>query len=143
MLTSEHYRLTGSSVNIENGKNGFFSVKLSARGNPYNFSWFTCTRSDAAFEIHANLAVGGAHKDKAVYVVDVAVVKPNKIPRAKGNTPWVCLDNANLVTFVEVKKLVVYPMLLAQFIGIVHEIKPSSSWVLRTALRSTATFAPP
>ena len=59
-----------------------------------------------------------------MYVVDVAVVKPNKIPRAKGRTPWVCLDNSNLVTFVEVKKLVVYPMLLAQFIGIVHEIKP-------------------
>jgi hypothetical protein len=28
------------------------------------------------------------------------------------------------VTFAEVKKLVVYPMLLAQFLGIVHEIKP-------------------
>ena len=35
-----------------------------------------------------------------------------------------CLPNSELVTFAEVKKLVVYPMLLAQFVGIVHEIKP-------------------
>ena len=41
VLTSEHYRLAGYSVGIENDKNGFFSVKLSARGNPYNFSWFS------------------------------------------------------------------------------------------------------
>ena len=50
------------------------SLKLSARGHPYDFSWFTCVRSDAAFEIHCNLAVGGAHGDGAVYVVDVGRV---------------------------------------------------------------------
>jgi hypothetical protein len=36
----------------------------------------------------------------------------------------VALTNNDLVTWVEAKKLVVYPMLLAQFIGIVHELSP-------------------
>ena len=125
VMASEHYRLAGYSIGIENDKGGFFSVKLSARGHPYNFSWFTCVRSDAAFEIHCNLAVGGAHGDGAVYVVDVAVVKPRIVPRARNKRPWGCLENPDLITFVEVKKLVVYPMLLAQFVGIVHEIKPT------------------
>jgi hypothetical protein len=125
VMTSEHYRLVGYSIGIENDKRGFFSVKLSARGHPYNFSWFTCVRSDAAFEIHCNLAVGGAHGDGAVYVVDVAVVRPGIVPRARNRRPWICVNNTDLVTFVEVKKLVVYPMLLAQFVGIVHEIKPA------------------
>src|SRR6266446_428214 len=37
---------------------------------------------------------------------------------------WLCLANADLVTFAEAKKLRVYPMLLAQFLGVVHEIRP-------------------
>ena len=37
---------------------------------------------------------------------------------------WEALSNDELITFAEVKKLVVYPMLLAQFVGIAHEIKP-------------------
>ncbi len=34
------------------------------------------------------------------------------------------MANADLVTFAEAKKLRVYPMLLAQFLGVVHEIRP-------------------
>ncbi len=37
---------------------------------------------------------------------------------------WICVENDSLITFAEVKRLVIYPMLLAQFVGIVHEIKP-------------------
>ena len=126
VAASEHYRIAGYSGDLENDKEGVFSVKLSSRGNPYNFSWFTCTRGDTAIEIHSNLAVGGAHGDEAVYVVDVAVAKPNAVPRKRGKDPWICLSNIDLVSFVEVKKLVVYPMLLAQFVGIVHEVKPKA-----------------
>jgi hypothetical protein len=37
---------------------------------------------------------------------------------------WQCVPNESLISFAEAKRLPVYPMLLAQFIGIVHEIKP-------------------
>lgn len=43
--------------------------------------------------------------------------------RKKGDK-WICAANADLVTFIEAKRLPIYPMLIAQFIGIVHEILP-------------------
>jgi hypothetical protein len=69
-----------------------------------------------------------------MYCVDVGVVRAGAIPREKPTEKWDCLPNADLVTFGESKKLVVYPMLLAQFIGIVHEIKPSYLSFKSTAL---------
>lgn len=126
MLTSEHYRLQNYSVKVVNDKKGLFHAKLTSNGHPYNFSWFECERDSTTAEIHSNLAVAGAHKDGAIYVVDVAVVKGNKVPHAKPKKKWKCLANSDLITFAEVKKLNIYPMLLAQFVGIVHEIKPKS-----------------
>lgn len=125
-IASEHYRLAGFTVTVENAINGLFVAKLSSRGHPYNFSWFRCVKGDELYEIHSNLSVMGAHKDGAVYVVDVAVVVgADQVPKAKPKKPWVALENNALATFAEVKKLIVYPMLLAQFVGIVHEIAPA------------------
>jgi len=67
--------------------------------------------------------VRSAHDD-GIYCVDVGVVRANSVPREKPNDGWHCVGNSDLITFAEVKKLVVYPMLLAQFLGIVHEIRP-------------------
>jgi hypothetical protein len=142
VVTSEHYRLAGYAVGIDNQQNGFFNIKLSSRGHPFNFSWFTCRRGSSSFEVHSNLAVGGAHKDKAIYVVDVAVVIADKVPRKKSNKKWHCLSNTNLITFVEVKKLVIYPMLLAQFVGIVHEIKPKLLQGSATGFKKNGHFYP-
>jgi hypothetical protein len=124
VMASEHYRISGYRVAIENAKAGVFNIKLTSRGHPYNFSWFTCARDEIRCEIHSNLAVAGAHSDGAVYVVDVAVVESDVVPKTKPRKSWKCLANKDLITFIEVKKLVIYPMLLAQFVGIVHEIKP-------------------
>ena|SRR5579859_3781698 len=83
-IASEHYRLAGYTVTVQNQKGGLFVAKLSSRGHPYNFSWFRCDRDGAVFEIHSNLAVKGAHKDGAVYVVDVAVVNGSDVvPKEK------------------------------------------------------------
>lgn len=82
-----------------------------------------------SFEIHTNLPVSDAiGTPGARYVVDVAVAEPGEIPQAKpekGEASFEALDNLNLITFIEAKSLVVYPMLIAQFIGIVHELLPS------------------
>lgn len=126
-MASEHYRLKGYVVTVENPKNGLFAAKLSSAGHPFNFSWFRCELDGNVFEIHSNLAVEGAHKDGARYVVDVAIVNGDTaVPKTKPKIPWDKLENESLSTFVEVKKLIVYPMLLAQFVGIVHEISPQS-----------------
>ncbi|MER9195736.1 hypothetical protein NKI13_20940 [Mesorhizobium australicum] len=142
-MATEHYRLAGYTITVENAINGLFVAKLSSRGYPYNFSWFKCVKGDELYEIHSNLSVMGGHNDEAVYVVDVAVVVgDDKVPKAKPKQKWVALDNKALATFAEVKKLVVYPMLLAQFIGIVHEITPSRLKKLKAGLPADNHFPP-
>jgi hypothetical protein len=101
-----------------------FVVKRSSRGYPWNFSHYRAAKGGRVFEIHANLSVQSAYRlDDGYYVVDVAVVRSGAI-NARLGKKFVGVANAKLVTFIESKALVVYPMLLAQFIGIVHELLP-------------------
>ncbi len=127
VLAAEHYRRQGFTVHLENLQKRRFRVKLGARGKPFNFSWYAISRDDQRFEIHSNLCVAGAWNDGGLYVIDVGVVNAGKLP-ADADTParreWKAMENKELITFVEAKKLVIYPMLMAQFYGIVHEIKP-------------------
>ena len=58
-MASEHYRIVGYRVSIQNAKDGLFVAKLSSKGYPYNFSWFKCAFGDVACEIHSNLTVQG------------------------------------------------------------------------------------
>lgn len=143
-LASEHYRLEGYHVRSENAIGGRFRVKVSSRGHPWNYSWFVVERDDRRFEIHTNLAVLGHYGlDEGRYVVDVAVCRPGRVPLTKTDgRGWVCLRNQDLVTFVEAKKLVVYPMLLAQFVGIVHEVKPRFLSGLPPGFRRRGHFPP-
>lgn len=122
---AEHYRSVGYEVAIVNPKSRphDFVVKTSTRGYPWNFSHICFRRGDDEFEAHMNLMVSSAH-DEGTYCVDVGLTLPGKVPGQAKRDGWNRLENRDLVTFAEVKKLVVYPMLLAQFIGIVHEIKP-------------------
>jgi hypothetical protein len=121
---AEHYKACGYSVRVVNprGKSSF-TVKTGARGFPWNFSRIIAERDGTTVEIHMNLMVRSAHDD-GIYCVDVGIALADSIPSEKSEEKWACLQNNSLITFAEVKKLVVYPMLLAQFIGIVHEIKP-------------------
>jgi hypothetical protein len=125
VVASEHYGRNGYTTRVDNLFSGRFRVKTGSRGYPHNFSWFVCERDSQKFEIHSNLAVRGHYgKDDGIYVVDVGVIKSGAIGTL---TEWRknnSVLNENVETFLEAKKLVVYPMLIAQFIGIVHEIKP-------------------
>lgn len=122
---SEHYRSNGYMVTVVNPKKSprVFIVKTSTRGNPWNFSHLRFERDGISYEAHMNLMVRSAH-DRGKYCVDFGLTKHGAVPAKTPKVSWECANNADLVTFAEVKKLVVYPMLLAQFVGIVHEIKP-------------------
>lgn len=122
-VATTHYQRHGYSVVPENLRGGTFRVKVKS-GYRDNFSWFRVAR-DEAFEIHANLGVQSAVvTDTGIYVVDVAVTRSGCVAnRGPGKRDeWVA--NRDVITFLEAKKLVAFPMLLAQFVGIVHEIKP-------------------
>ncbi len=121
---AEHYKSHGFFVRVHNPKGkAYFAMKAGTHGDPWNFSHFSANDGIENVEIHMNVKVRSAH-DSGTYCVDVGVVRAGAIPRDKPASKWECLPNEDLVTFGESKKLVVYPMLLAQFIGIVHEIKP-------------------
>jgi hypothetical protein len=124
-VAATHYERAGYAVLPTNLIAGHFKVKVKS-GYRDNFSWFTVTRGGATFEVHGNLGVQSAYRlDTGIYVVDVAVVKGGTVSRRGPGARDEWVRNDDVVTFLEVKKLVAFPMLLAQFIGIVHEIKPS------------------
>lgn len=129
LTAAKHYELAGYQVTLRNPDGGQIKVKLGTRGNPWNFSRFEVVGDDHQFELHTNLpvldAVGTAG---ARYVVDIAVARWDRVPSSppRGNTTrFHALENRDLLSFIEAKALVIYPMLIAQFIGIVHELKPS------------------
>ncbi|MGB2711292.1 MAG: hypothetical protein WBC33_07230 [Conexibacter sp.] len=125
-IATKHYELHGYDVVPQNVRRGEFRVKLGTKGAPWNFSWFSAQRGGERVEIHGNLPVEDALATPgARYVVDVAVIRADSFPTARDRRrEWTALANPALVTFLEAKALVVYPMLLAQFVGIVHELKP-------------------
>jgi hypothetical protein len=125
-ISAKHYELSGYEVRTRNIVRGAFRVKLSSSGKPWNFSWFEATRGRTAVEIHGNLPVQDGFATRgARYVVDVAVIQAGSLPQtATDQKKWTELTNGDLVTFLEAKALVIYPMLIAQFVGIVHELKP-------------------
>jgi len=125
MLATVHYQRKGYTLIARNLQRGFFKLKLG-KGYPWNFSWWEVAKDGRRLELHGNLSIQSAYKkDQGVYMVDVGVVETGHTP--SGPRPphgWAAYPNAALATFVEAKKLEIYPMLLAQFVGIVHEIKP-------------------
>lgn len=120
----QHYRAFGYETSIQNPSGTQeFRVKLSTRGHPADYSHVVCARGTSVFELHSNLSVFGG-RDSGIYCVDVAVVNPGIVPTKKSKQGLEILKNSELISFAEAKKLVIYPMLLAQFVGIVHEILP-------------------
>lgn len=120
----EHYQCSGYNTCIMNPGRNELVVKTSTRGHPSRYSYCEVCKNGKVFEIHMNLLVRSAHDD-GIYCVDLAVTKKDAVPKEiRWKEKWLCLENKNLITFGETKKLVIYPMLLAQFLGIVHEIKP-------------------
>lgn len=121
--TVQHFKAAGFALKFHSVSRGRFRLKTGTRGHPSDYSRVVCTRGNSAYELHSNVSARGAH-DRGIYCVDVGVVRPGAIPLSKPPGKWLAIENSDLVSFVEVKRLVIYPMLLAQFLGIVHEIRP-------------------
>jgi hypothetical protein len=120
----QHYRAYGYNTSIRNpGGTQEFRVKLSTRGHPADYSHVVCERGTTVCELHSNLSVLGG-RDSGIFCVDVAIVNSGVVPTKKGKKASEPLQNNDLISFAEAKKLVIYPMLLAQFLGIVHEVTP-------------------
>lgn len=142
VLFVRYYETVGYILKAENLLNGNFRFRYNTNGYPWNYSYFVAYSAQTAdkdneslFEIRHNQKVSGAHAESyesndipPMFALDVAIIKPGSLPKLKQGQKrtdekyWV--DNTELITFAEAKKLTAYPMLLAQFLGIVHEVKP-------------------
>jgi hypothetical protein len=136
MLAVQHYEQLNYKVKPiisddvrKEGKRVAFKPKWGTRGKPRKHSWWEIERDGEKYEIHMNAPVwDGISGKTGVYVVDVAVIKKEAVTtddeRYKAVTGF---NNNDLITFMEAKSFPIYPMLVAHFLGIVHEIKP---WAL-------------
>jgi hypothetical protein len=139
ILIAQYYEQLGYTLEIKNSVDGKFRFRYSTNGFPWRYSYLVACAKDnnqPAFEIWHNQKVAGAwfegndDKDRPLFALDIAVLNPGSLPsnlsfkdKGKGERVWA--KNNDLITFGEAKNLVGYPMLIAQFLGIVHEIKPS------------------
>lgn len=121
--TAQHFKSAGFTLAFHSREGNRFRLKTGTRGHPSDYSRVVCQRDEESWELHSNVSARGAH-DSGIYCVDVGIVRPGAIPFTRPSGKWIAIDNDQLVSFVEVKRLVVYPMLLAQFLGIVHELRP-------------------
>lgn len=136
-----HYEREGLKPKVENlTPDNIFKFRFSTAGYPWNFSYFSVRRheenDEVLFEVrHNQQVVGhyvevdtGSDEKPGLFALDIAVIKPDGLPNPPMGTKYTnertYVLNDDLITFGESKKLVAYPMLLASFYGVVHELRP-------------------
>jgi hypothetical protein len=141
VIFARHYENIGYRLVPQNLINGKFRFRYSTNGLPWRYSCFAVYNKDSKadsgkplFEIWHNQKVAGAwvgdeDTEKALFAVDIAVARGGALPtnltfKEPKNDHQYWVASSDLITIGEAKKLTAYPMLLAQFLGIVHEIKP-------------------
>ncbi|HEY4214468.1 MAG TPA: hypothetical protein VGM84_23535 [Steroidobacteraceae bacterium] len=125
VATEQQYRLGGARTQMVHPSGRTLKVKTFTRGHPSLFTRIEVDKGRRSWEVHMNLAVRGAYGD-GIFCVDIGVARSGAVPqqKPKKGDKWVACLNRDLITLAEVKKLAIYPMLLAQFVGIVHELLP-------------------
>lgn len=135
--TIKWYRDNGWVVNIvnplERGK-PVFKLKFNTRGKPINYSYARCVKNDSACQIRHGLRTHTKSYDiknqkSANIVCDIVVMEDIDINNFSNDT---ALKNKFLIAFGEVKHMSAYAELIANFIGLVYELKPEKLKRIRT-----------
>jgi hypothetical protein len=120
-----YYLENGFSASAKNLQSGVFRYKISANGNPENFSHFLVEKvvrdTTYQFEIHHNLSIECPYQEEIFYTADISVITKDSIERistATYKTKRSRCRGCNVQTFFEVKHLSPFPELLFAFTGI-------------------------
>jgi subtilase family serine protease len=121
----KYYEKNGFVVSPRNLQDKVFRYKISANGNPDNFSHFLVTKTirgkEYKFEIHHNLSIECPYEKEIFYTADISVINSGTIERRSPETYTTkrsCCAGDNVQTFFEIKHLSPFPELLFSFTGI-------------------------
>ncbi len=107
-------------------RQGVVKLKFSTRGRPSGYTYALCRRGRVAVEVRHNLRVATRNYEPGGYppanvCLDVAVIRSGDLSELKTDDH---VDNDSLVTFGEAKHMSAFAELLANFLGLVHEMLP-------------------
>lgn len=129
--TSAWYREQGWDVEFVHprSKDGLVKplrLKFSTRGRPGNYTHVVCQKDGVSRQIRHQLRVAtSAHqpgnKRNANVCLDVAIITPFDVS-SLGTDNYV--ENSYLISFAEAKHMAAFAELVANFIGLVHELQP-------------------
>lgn len=126
----EWYRRSGWVIKFEMPRNSngrqYFKLKFSTRGAPKKYTYIVCEKENEVLQIHHQLRVetkwhARNKRYNANICCDVAVIKQTDI---SGYSTDAAVSNKDLVSFAEAKHMSAFAELVANFIGMVHELKP-------------------
>jgi len=109
-----------------NAKSNVVKLKYSTQGRPSLYTYALCTKANEKVQVRHSLRIATNHhrphfSHPANVVLDVAVISDIDLSTYKTNNH---VDNAHLITFGEAKHMSAFAELIANFIGLVHEISP-------------------
>jgi hypothetical protein len=109
-----------------NPNSNVVKLKFSTRGRPSQYTYVICTKQNKKIQIRHSLRVATCyHRPEFSYpanvVLDVAVISDTNLSNHKTDDH---VENSCLVTFGEAKHMSAFAELIANFIGLVHEISP-------------------
>ena len=102
------------------------SLKFSTRGRPNNYTYVLCSKDNEKIQIRHQIRVAtrahlAGQVPPANVVLDIAVIDNQDLRKFSTDD---YIDNAALITFAEAKHMSAFAELVANFIGLAHELKP-------------------
>ncbi|MFA6256807.1 MAG: hypothetical protein WCT29_00675 [Candidatus Paceibacterota bacterium] len=135
--TIKWYQSNEWLVHIINPKvksKGIFRLKFSTMGAPNKYSYAICEKGEKKCQIRHQLRVTTeSYRDKNNYraniCCDISVI--NNLDLNLYSTAM-AIPNKELISFGEVKHMSAFAELLANFVGLVHELQPRRLRTIRT-----------
>lgn len=125
--TVRWYINNGWSIEFKNPQsNNYVKLKFSTRGQPDKYTYALCTKGNQKIQVRHNLRVATKHHrndlvNGANVVLDIAIISDCDLSKHKTNNH---VENSLLITFGEAKHMSAFAELVANFIGLVHELLP-------------------
>lgn len=126
----------GWSVEFMNpGQDKLVKLKFNTRGRPSLYTYALCVKGEQRIQVRHGLRVATYHhkpqfRKKANVVLDVSVIYDTDLSHHKTDEH---LDNSSLITFGEAKHMAAFAELIANFIGLVHELSPTALTAIRAS----------